>query len=547
MNDDRPKRRRWLRRLAYLGLTGLSVVVLFAAAITWSRLSGRSQLKRVLAELEADGIELDWRKLRPPQEASDGARLLIETGRIGGGGAARAFLPSPARMVGPGIFASALDRTNWSYVGLTNGSLTTNSADWEFVARAFASNQTAVAAYRRALALEPPKFNVDYDNYPNTKTPHTGPALYASVWLTADVLRSVREERYDESHQNLLATLHLTQSLANERGSWSLVVGQTVQNLAFRGLQEAASRAKWHDQQWFQIQNTFAAVDWAELGRNALALEMAIGWRVYERVATNIAVGQDFFMWRSPEWLESSSNSTLNWMESRMPMLHGWLDGGLDTVGTWWSEDAFPQLWNHAWREADAAVFLRKQGAWLREINIRTNDAALTRLVQETDWDQFVTPELGYSENLVRQLSGQLEGVIHSKRFLTGLLVSQHRARLATTVCEIHRYQLANGSPPPTLDALVPEFMAAVPPDPGDGHPLRYSLNAAGSWRLYSTGLDGQDDGGDGNPASGFRFDPDVAKDILWPRPGTAEEVATFENAFAERRAAKSRGEDSAE
>lgn len=268
---------------------------------------------------------------------------------------------------------------------------------------------------------------------------------------------------------------------------------------------------------------------------------------MYERVATNIAVGQDFFMWRSPEWVESSSNSTLNWMESRMPMLHGWLDGGLDTASTWWSEDAFPQLWNHAWREADAAVFLRKQGKWLREINARTNDAAITQLVQETDWDQIVTPELGYYENLVRQLSGQLEGLIYSERFLSSLLIAQHRARLATTVCAIRRYQLANGAPPPTLDALVPEFMIALPTDPGDGQPLRYSLNVDGSWRLYSTGLDGKDDGGDGKPTKGYRFDPDVASDILWPRAGTAEEVAAFERAFAERRAARSLGEDSAE
>lgn len=547
MNDEQPKRRRWLRRFAYLGLTGLSIVVLIAAAITWSRLSGRSQLKRVLAELEADGIELDWRKIRPPQEASDGAHMLIETGRIGGGGAARAFLPSPARMVGPGIFASALDRTTWSYFGITNGSYTTNSADWEFVARAFESHQTAVAAYRRALALEPPKFSVDYDSYPNMKTPHTGPALDTSVWLTADVLRSIREERYGEAHQSLLATLHLTQGLASERGSWSLVVGQSVQNLAFRGFQEAAGRAEWDDQQWFQIQEAFAAVDWTECGRMSLALDVALGWRLYERVATNIVVGQDFFMWRSPEWLESSSYSTLNWMEARLPGLHGWLDGGLDTAGTWWSEDVFPQLWNHAWREADAAVFLGKHGESMREINARTNDVAITRLVEETDWDRFLTPELSYTDSLVRQLSGRLEGLIYSERFLSSLLIAQHRARLATTVCAIRRYRLAYGSPPPTLDALVPEFMVALPPDPGDGQPLRYSLNGDGLWRLYSTGLDGQDDGGDGNPGRGFRFDPDVARDIVWPRPGTAEEVATFEKAFAERRATSSPGEDPAE
>ncbi|HAV62417.1 MAG TPA: hypothetical protein DCY13_08650, partial [Verrucomicrobiales bacterium] len=72
-------------------------------------------------------------------------------------------------------------------------------------------------------------------------------------------------------------------------------------------------------------------------------------------------------------------------------------------------------------------------------------------------------------------------------------------------------------------------FMSAVPIDPGDGQPLRYRLNTDGTWQLYSTALDGIDDVGDGNSVRGRSFYTSTAKDILWPRPATPEEVVAYE------------------
>ena len=50
---------------------------------------------------------------------------------------------------------------------------------------------------------------------------------------------------------------------------------------------------------------------------------------------------------------------------------------------------------------------------------------------------------------------------------------------------------------PPSLDALVPEYLDAVPRDPYDGKPLRYSAEKR---ILYSVGRDGIDSGGSKNP-----------------------------------------------
>ena len=81
---------------------------------------------------------------------------------------------------------------------------------------------------------------------------------------------------------------------------------------------------------------------------------------------------------------------------------------------------------------------------------------------------------------------------------------------------------------PPELAALVPAFLAAVPRDPLDGQPLRYRSEPSGACLLYSVGEDGQDDGGDGQPASpaDTPFRLSAGKDWVWPAAATPEEVA---------------------
>ncbi|MFW5856861.1 MAG: hypothetical protein ACOCX4_03200 [Planctomycetota bacterium] len=70
------------------------------------------------------------------------------------------------------------------------------------------------------------------------------------------------------------------------------------------------------------------------------------------------------------------------------------------------------------------------------------------------------------------------------------------RVRAARVALAADRYRAANGAFPETLDALVPEFLDAVPLDPFDGMPLRYRRTGGGCL-VYSIGDDGDDDGGD--------------------------------------------------
>jgi len=70
------------------------------------------------------------------------------------------------------------------------------------------------------------------------------------------------------------------------------------------------------------------------------------------------------------------------------------------------------------------------------------------------------------------------------------------RVRAATTALAVERFRRAHGNAlPDNLEALVPAFIPAVPSDPFDGKPLRFSRHGP-SYAVYSIGSDCKDDGG---------------------------------------------------
>lgn len=95
-------------------------------------------------------------------------------------------------------------------------------------------------------------------------------------------------------------------------------------------------------------------------------------------------------------------------------------------------------------------------------------------------------------------------------------------ARLAMAVAALERHRLANGGYPKALADLVPRFLPTVPLDPMDGQPLRYRLNADGSFTLYGVGTNHADDNG--------VFESKQGQDLdwVWPPNHPTEERRLF-------------------
>jgi len=106
-----------------------------------------------------------------------------------------------------------------------------------------------------------------------------------------------------------------------------------------------------------------------------------------------------------------------------------------------------------------------------------------------------------------------------------GLEMEMER-RLAVTAIGLKRYKLKTGHWPQKLDALVPDYLAAVPRDCMSGELLRYHLNADGTFTLYSVGEDGKDDNGDATPTvAGAKPAFWGGRDTVWPLPATQGSV----------------------
>lgn len=75
-------------------------------------------------------------------------------------------------------------------------------------------------------------------------------------------------------------------------------------------------------------------------------------------------------------------------------------------------------------------------------------------------------------------------------------------------VVALQQYQRANAAYPATLDALVPTYLAEVPKDPLTGADFAYRVEGTGC-ALYSTGTDGEDNGGERHDLS--LLTPDMA------------------------------------
>lgn len=531
--QEKGRRRRWLRWCGYLAATGLACVLCVLVAINWSHHTGKRELETTLTRLKAEGVELDWRKIHPVTEESENAKRLLAAGEL----PRETALANPAPMVGAGVFASLLDRTNWTHFDVVNGQATNMWTDWNRGVELLRIHRRTLDKYTVALADGPPRFAIDYDDHlTHQQNSHVSLANRSSSWFAAAFLVHLGAGEMDEAHARLMELLFLSRGLAREPAGLPGAVACNMFGTAFKCLAEALPRAHWTPEQWRALQEAFADVDWLAERRRAVQMEFALGVNWFLRIDEGTApVPTDWVNWTPPGWLENSHDKGIEWLGEMAPGLattaYDWSEG----LGEWTDRRLFAPVWKRAWLAKDALAFVESELPSVRAVSGLTSGPAFTQFTQTLRQPSESDDERGYHERMIRQLSSMLEGGSVMPGFFERHLVAEHRAHLAATVCAIQRHVLVKGGPPAELVALVPEFMEVAPFDPGDGRPLRYSLNPDGAWRLYSTGLDGIDDGGDGNPVRGRRFDPVAARDILWPRPATQEEIEAYDHRQADR------------
>ncbi|MEY2427607.1 MAG: hypothetical protein QOJ40_492, partial [Verrucomicrobiota bacterium] len=240
---------------------------------------------------------------------------------------------------------------------------------------------------------------------------------------------------------------------------------------------------------------------------------------------------------------EMTLNRMRNSSVSFRHVANGWSGGG-GTSGNWFDRateatvlKTRETVWNYAWSYPDQLKALAGHQAAIEAIRQFKNGAPFKIVLQN---EQKKLDELGiiarpndsdmlFDVNNMDLRSLFSHSILSLQGLLRRLLVAEASRRMAVTASALKRYQLHHGSYPGALGALVPDFLPETIHDPVDGESLRYRLNPDGTFLLYSTGEDGEDNGGNASPIKETKtISWQEGRDFVWPQPATPDEVAAY-------------------
>jgi hypothetical protein len=143
-------------------------------------------------------------------------------------------------------------------------------------------------------------------------------------------------------------------------------------------------------------------------------------------------------------------------------------------------------------RPADCRFYLQTMRDLIEAADLPLAEGRLRALKIKADTDSVVY-EGPIWQRMYKRFSAELVGALPF--VFNGFAGIQSRRDCAVCILALRRHHLKYRKLPENLDALVPEFLPAVPRDllANDGAPLRFVV-AGGVVTVYSVGLDGVDD-----------------------------------------------------
>lgn len=310
----------------------------------------------------------------------------------------------------------------------------------------------------------------------------------AAVWLASAGLADLREHRTAAA----LADVHALASLANLHREECTLYNEMIRDaVAEAGLDltwEALQSGEWDDDQLLALQQKWQGVDLLDGLERGFKGERLRGFETLK------------------QWLAQKEP------QPEMPSFTRWSMRTLSEI-----------LVKHVWLETVAPNDLRfGLGYWQGKLDL-VRDLKANRSLrqvlapwekQDTDLDKRNHPPLRYLFPV------SLATIPNPKRALLQTLHVETERRLALTALALQRYKRANGRPPASLDALVPDFLPRPLLDCMSGRPLGYQANSDRTFTLYSAGNDGVDNGGDSSPTlPGGKLGLWDGRDAVWPLP----------------------------
>ncbi len=426
----------------------VALVTLIVAIVVEENIRGKAAWNRHLRELEAKGDTLDILKVAPPP------------------------IPDEQNLAVAPLFAELMTASNQNQTRLALAtrplvSQMPTTGDWRRAQRvdltqlrAAYSNENLLAAFEPARAIlqevadacaaRPQcRFPIQYEKGFACLLPHASIVNSMGKLLRLRAVAELDAGQTDAAAQDIRLTLRLGDAIKDEPLLISLMVRIAVLQAAMQPLWEGLADHSWSEAQLQQFQQDLAAI-------NLMThLDTAFhGERCMARWTLDVMLGNSTLL----DSLDGESRA-LRVMPS------GWIYFNCLNVDLFYQRHILPGFDGRAGR--------------INPARVKASDAAFS----DRAWKTF--PYRVLEHLLVPAVSSVItkSGVAHTS------------IQSATLACALERYRLANGRYPDQLDALVPQYIAAVPRDVIDGQPLRYRRDGEG-FLLWSIGWNQQDDGG---------------------------------------------------
>jgi hypothetical protein len=379
---------------------------------------------------------------------------------------------------------------------------------WVKVAEELAGLEAPMQEALEILANERFSANLQYHSGFSISMSHLSRLKAISQALQAAALHDLHQGQDDAAFAKLNGMLALVEIEKEEPILISQLVRVAVMNLAFSATWQALQDAGWSDAQLAQLQETWAKFAFLRDMEKSMAMERVIGAIEYERFRTSDLPLSEIFGANAPT-------------VGGPPLLSvQWLANVLDNFPQAMHDGVYTPVWKFAWSHHDELHYCKIMQRMInahREVLSQKAGAMLPGRIERIEQTASSA-----SQRMRFPVASMLYPAL--TRAFQRAWIAQSTAELATTGIAIKRYALRYGAPPGRLEELVPQFLAQCPIDYMDGRQLKYCRDGD-FFLLYSVGIDGKDDGGDGRNANPGLPNFQNGRDLIWPQPASEEEL----------------------
>jgi hypothetical protein len=506
---------RWKILLA----SGMLLALLAASLTMTLRVQPESELAAYKKSLREQGEKLELSQVLPPPVAPESNSVDAVEDAFRAFGSANEKIPDVMKMVAPGKALIGWRQPEARGADFTNA--------WEDYTAELAASRPAIELLQEVLERPALDFQLDYKQGAALLLPHLAPMKRAAQKLEAAAVCDLHNGDPGAAATNILILLALVQKDEPEGILISHLVRIAMTAIAVAPTWELLQATNVSDASLAAVQSAWQRMNfWADT-ENAFVFERAwMGAEIQKSRASHQGFQDTVGLYASM----SGSGGSLSGAGSWPP--------------DWDSLTEKPRyavaevMWRSSWSYAEERRMLQTQQIILETVRgMRTNQNQFYK----ADYDAMESrlSSLGLTNPgaaFFRKLNIPDFSEIFGDRNLSSTVSKTIRIeaarRVVVAALALKRFQLQHGKLPATLDELTPQFLASVPVDPYDGRPLRYRLNADGTWLLYSVGEDGVDDGGDATStasgAASLAWQNAKARDWVWPQPATAAEIKYF-------------------